>query len=680
MLQGRLPSSARRAGCPSRLPAGMARRLPVARYAPGSKVPHLWSVERETHHTYRDPAEFIDEAKIFKALEATKEHAKDAGRVRDILAKAKQNAFVGHSPNVPDKQSEFVQGLNLEECATLLNVDSDNVTLMNDIFDTALAIKNRIYGNRVVLFAPLYIANHCVNSCTYCAFRAANKGMERSILTDDDLREEVAALQLQGHRRILALTGESPKYSFEQFLHALQVITSVTTEPCGSIRRINVEIPPLSVSDMRRLKATDTVGTFVLFQESYHRDTFKTMHPTGPKSDFDYRVLTQDRAMRAGLDDVGIGALFGLFDYRYEVCAMLMHAEHLEREYHAGPHTISVPRMRPADGSELSISPPYPVNDADFKKLQPWKLLTRFLLAAAAPAGTTGWGWVYSTAPLPQPGGPLSDRLLAAAQAHRHCRPGRLPLPPDVDGRALLCEPLFYNPLILDAAQEPLVPPPGWPADGPTSLGQWRQLAATPGAGQQPDGLDVVAGALPAAWQALLADPVHTPLPPWLGWRVEPGGGRARCPDGVVHSILASGRLVAAPVVGPLPGEGEGWAPACVLAGRKPRRLWSLEERETYEAAAPHERAGAWPREPLFLDAWTALHCFPLSHGHGKLSVVDYEEYLSDYADPDLRAKGEAVIAQEMGEHASEPLSAQALKRLERKMKLVKEGQHDVYI
>ncbi|PNH06820.1 hypothetical protein TSOC_006762 [Tetrabaena socialis] len=256
---------------------------------------------------------------------------------------------------------------------------------------------------------------------------------------------------------------------------------------------------------------------------------------------------------------------------------------------------------------------------------QPWKLLTRFLLAAAAPAGTTGWGWVYSTAPLPQPGGPLSDRLLAAAQAHRHCRPGRLPLPPDVDGRALLCEPLFYNPLILDAAQEPLVPPPGWPADGPTSLGQWRQLAATPGAGQQPDGLDVVAGALPAAWQALLADPVHTPLPPWLGWRVEPGGGRARCPDGVVHSILASGRLVVAPVAGPLPGEGEGWAPACVLAGRKPRRLWSLEERETYEAAAPHERAGAWPREPLFLDAWTALHCFPPSHGHGKLSVVDYE-------------------------------------------------------
>ncbi|PNH05108.1 Transposon TX1 uncharacterized protein [Tetrabaena socialis] len=143
---------------------------------------------------------------------------------------------------------------------------------------------------------------------------------------------------------------------------------------------------------------------------------------------------------------------------------------------------------------------------------QPWKLLTRFLLAAAAPAGTTGWGWVYSTAPLPQPGGPLSDRLLAAAQAHRHCRPGRLPPPPDVDGRALLCEPLFYNPLILDAAQEPLVPPPGWPADGPMSLGQWRQLAATPGAGQQPDGLDVVAGALPAAWQALLADPLWTVL------------------------------------------------------------------------------------------------------------------------------------------------------------------------
>jgi len=193
--------------------------------------------------------------------------------------------------------------------------------------------------------------------------------LQRSALTDAELAEEVASLERQGHRRLLVLTGEHPKYTFDQFLHAIDVIGSVRTEPCGSIRRINVEIPTLSVSDMRRLKATDKVGTFTLFQETYHRQTFKQMHVSGPKSDYDHRLLTQDRAMRAGLDDVGIGTLFGLFDYRFEVLAMLMHSMHLEKEYGAGPHTISVPRMRPADGSELSIAPPYSVDDANFKKL-----------------------------------------------------------------------------------------------------------------------------------------------------------------------------------------------------------------------------------------------------------------------------------------------------------------------
>ncbi|GIL91450.1 hypothetical protein Vretifemale_19002 [Volvox reticuliferus] len=320
---GRTAPAWRRGGKASgiAIPPASRRLSTVANFSPGGKVQHTWSIERETQHTYVDPAKWIDEAAIFRALEVTKEWAKDPPRVREILEKAKEKAFVTeHDPVNVGSKSEFVQGLSLEECATLLNVDENNVQL-------------------------------------------------RSVLTDDDLREEVAALQRQGHRRILALTGESPKYSFENFLHAVDVIGSVHTEPFGSIRRINVEIPPLSVSDMRRLKETDKVGTFVLFQETYHRDTFKKMHPGGPKSDFDYRVLTQDRAMRAGLDDVGIGALFGLFDYRYEVCAMLMHSEHLERHYNAGPHTISVPRMRPADGSELSISPPYPVDDAAFKKL-----------------------------------------------------------------------------------------------------------------------------------------------------------------------------------------------------------------------------------------------------------------------------------------------------------------------
>lgn len=156
-------------------------------------------------------------------------------------------------------KSEYVQGLTLEECATLLNVDANDEAMMSKINDTAFAIKNRIYGNRIVLFAPLYIANYCVNSCTYCAFRAGNKKLQRSALSDDDLKSEVASLEQQGHRRLLVLTGEHPKYTFDQFLHAIDVISSVRSEPCGSIRRINVEIPSLSVSDMRRLKATDKV-------------------------------------------------------------------------------------------------------------------------------------------------------------------------------------------------------------------------------------------------------------------------------------------------------------------------------------------------------------------------------------------------------------------------------------
>lgn len=262
-----------------------------------------------------------------------------------------------------------MQGLTYEECATLLNVDSNNTNVMSEIFETSFAIKERIYGNRIVLFAPLYLANHCVNNCRYCAFRAPNKHLERSALTEEALREEVAALERQGHRRLLVLTGEHPRYTFDQFLHAVDVIASVKTDPCGNIRRMNVEIPSLSLSDMRRLKSTDKIGTYTLFQETYHRPTFKYMHIAGPKSDYDNRILTMDRAMRAGLDDVGLGTLFGLYDYRYEFMGTLMHASHLEREYGAGPHTVSVPRMRPADGSDVSLAPPYPVNDADFKKI-----------------------------------------------------------------------------------------------------------------------------------------------------------------------------------------------------------------------------------------------------------------------------------------------------------------------
>ncbi|KAG2449995.1 hypothetical protein HYH02_000099 [Chlamydomonas schloesseri] len=519
-------------------------------FLPGTKISHAWSVERETHHRYRNPAEWINEEAIHKALDATKAAAKDAGRVREILAKAKEKAFVTeHAPVNAESKSEFVQGLTLEECATLINVDSNNVELMNDIFDTALAIKERIYGNRVVLFAPLYIANHCMNTCTYCAFRSANKGMERSILTDDDLREEVAALQRQGHRRILALTGEHPKYTFDNFLHAVNVIASVKTEPEGSIRRINVEIPPLSVSDMRRLKNTDSVGTFVLFQETYHRETFKTMHPSGPKSDFDFRVLTQDRAMRAGLDDVGIGALFGLYDYRYEVCAMLLHSEHLEREYNAGPHTISVPRMRPADGSELSIAPPYPVNDADFKKLVA-------VLRIAVPYT----GMILSTRESPE----MRSALLKCGMSQMS-------------------------------------------AGSRTDVGAYHKDHT----------LSTEANLSKLAGQFTLQD--ERPTNEIVKWLME---------EGYVPS----------------------WCTACYRQGRTGEDFMNI-----CKAGDIHD------------------FCHPNS-------LLTLQEYLMDYADPDLRKKGEEVIAREMGPDASEPLSSQSRKRLERKMKQVLEGEHDVYL
>jgi 2-iminoacetate synthase len=325
----------------------------------------MWSVEREPQE-YKDVNEIINDSLIVKTLEESKEAAKDLGKIRAILEAAKERCFLKDREPGP---SEFVQGLTYEEAATLINVNSGNEEIMSEIFKTAYDIKQKIYGNRIVLFSPLYLANHCVNNCRYCAFRAPNKHIERSDLTTDGLIEEVKALQQQGHRRLLVLTGEHPRYSFDKFLEAIETIASVKSDPCGNIRRMNVEIPALSLSDMRRLKATDHIGTYTLFQETYHRPTFKYMHIAGPKSDYDNRVLVMDRAMRAGLDDVGLGVLYGLYDYKYEVLALLMHANHLEKEYKAGPHTISVPRMRPADGSDVSLAPPYPVNDADFKKI-----------------------------------------------------------------------------------------------------------------------------------------------------------------------------------------------------------------------------------------------------------------------------------------------------------------------
>lgn len=351
--------------------AAVARRLPVATSV---RFKGAWSKELESH-TIAPASEIINVAAIEKAMETTKAAAKDANRVREILAKALDKALLKTPKGqqvIPSEepQHEFVQGLNVEEAATLLNLDpTTQLDLMNELYNTALKIKEKIYGNRIVLFAPLYLSNYCVNSCTYCAFRGKNTHIPRSMLTKDQLIEEVAALQRQGHRRLLLLTGEHPQYSFDNFLDALHTVSNVHTDPCGAIRRINVEIPALSVSDMRRLKATDHVGTYTLFQETYHPQAFKRFHPSGPKSDYEHRLQTMDRAQIAEVDDVGIGALFGLHDYRFECLAMLQHAQHLDRTYQAGPHTISIPRIRPADQAPDAIRPPHPVDDENFAKL-----------------------------------------------------------------------------------------------------------------------------------------------------------------------------------------------------------------------------------------------------------------------------------------------------------------------
>ncbi|NGX34465.1 MAG: 2-iminoacetate synthase [Candidatus Anoxychlamydiales bacterium] len=303
----------------------------------------------------------IDENKIHFLIEKTKDRAKSNLKVEEILNKAKNAAL--------KPSTEFTQTITLEDAATLLNVDSKDESLMQKIFDAALDIKKMIYGNRIVLFAPLYISNYCINSCDYCAFRAENTKIERKILTDDEIVEEVKEIQRQGHKRLVMLMGEHPKYSLDDFIKHIHLVASVKSKPFGSIRRVNIEIPALDIDEFKKLKATNEIGTYILFQESYHRETFEKMHKYGPKSDFDWRLDTMTRALKAGVDDVGIGALFGLYDYRFEVLALLEHARYLDKTFSIGPHTISVPRIKKAENAPSSNNVPYPVNDLDFKKL-----------------------------------------------------------------------------------------------------------------------------------------------------------------------------------------------------------------------------------------------------------------------------------------------------------------------
>ncbi|MDR1847245.1 MAG: [FeFe] hydrogenase H-cluster radical SAM maturase HydG [Bacteroidales bacterium] len=291
---------------------------------------------------------FIDRDKI-NALIDTKEPS--TSQINEILNRALK-----------------LKGLNLNDVATLLRVE--DTTAIHNIMEAAKNVKEEIYGKRLVLFAPIYTGNVCVNNCLYCSFRRDNKLIKRKILTMQEIARETAALLRQGHKRVLLICGENNRNGTDYMVEAIRTTYGVKENGGRDyIRRINVELAPMEYADFARLKA-EKIGTYVCFQETYDPIAYKFFHPAGtPKADYEYRLTVMDRAMQGGIDDVGIGALLGLTDYRFEVLSMIEHANHLEDAFGCGPHTVSVPRMEPAIGAPAAENVPCPVSDNDFKKL-----------------------------------------------------------------------------------------------------------------------------------------------------------------------------------------------------------------------------------------------------------------------------------------------------------------------
>ncbi len=288
----------------------------------------------------------IIEDRIMEALDTVSE---DSVRVREILAKALE-----------------LKGLKEDDVTALMAVTSHE--LLEELFSTARKAKLEIYGRRIVLFAPLYVSNLCANDCTYCAFRRGNPEVKRRALRQEEVANETRIILDQGHKRILLVAGESyPNEGLNYIFKCIDTIYDTKTE-WGEVRRVNVNIAPLTLEEFKELKSKK-IGTYQLFQETYHRDTYRKVHVAGKKRDFDWRISAMDRAMTAGIDDVGIGVLFGLYDWRFEMLALMQHIAHLEERFGVGPHTISVPRIEPAVGSELSFHPPTPVTDMEFRKL-----------------------------------------------------------------------------------------------------------------------------------------------------------------------------------------------------------------------------------------------------------------------------------------------------------------------
>lgn len=294
-----------------------------------------------------DSNEYIDDGEILSSIEDGKKSARDRVCIDRILEKAGN-----------------CKGLTHKEAAVLLAIDDDET--LEKMYRLAKDVKEKIYGNRIVLFAPLYLSNYCVNDCKYCGYKCSNK-MGRHKLTREELREEIRALEAMGHKRLLLEAGEDDEICpIEYIVECIETIYEEKFER-GAIRRVNVDIAATTAENYRKLKDAG-IGTYILFQETYHKPTYLKMH-RGPKQNYEWHTEAMDRAMLGGgIDDVGIGPLYGLYDYMYETVALLMHGEHLEAVTGVGPHTISFPRLLPAEGVDYE-SFPYLVNDRDFKKI-----------------------------------------------------------------------------------------------------------------------------------------------------------------------------------------------------------------------------------------------------------------------------------------------------------------------
>ena len=285
--------------------------------------------------------------------------------VLDTLAYAEQNK---HNAALIDQileKARLRKGLSHREAAVLLDCDIEEKN--QEIYALARQIKQDFYGNRIVMFAPLYLSNYCVNGCVYCPYHKQNQHIPRKKLSQDDIRREVIALQDMGHKRLALEAGEDPVNNpIEYILESIKTIYSIKHKN-GAIRRVNVNIAATTVENYTKLRDAG-IGTYILFQETYHKESYEKLHPTGPKHNYAYHTEAMDRAMQGGIDDVGLGVLFGLELYRYEFAALLMHGEHLEAAYGVGPHTISVPRIRHADDIDAS-SFDNGINDDTFAKL-----------------------------------------------------------------------------------------------------------------------------------------------------------------------------------------------------------------------------------------------------------------------------------------------------------------------